>query len=322
MMCKDDNTISICVKCNKEREGALMRPGRKYCRICDSYSKHRSNALELKPFDDYEYQFLENRRMEKESTKQCAVCNTEFSKTDLNKRNQCKSCRKFERRKYRANKAIREGREPDRRHLHDGHVRTFSKFNNDPARFMLSFVMRGAAFNLWTHQSWRETAHQEYVELYLSNFKRSGMTAAEQYRDRYNNDIEFQIKERVRRQQNKALKHDGVGELIRGAIRRDGKSNRVQQLLGYTIAELKQHLENQFTDGMTWDAFRDGDIHIDHIIPQAAFDLSDDEQWRKCWSLDNLQPLWSHDNLAKSDRLPCGRYGREVCYNDILDTVN
>jgi hypothetical protein len=46
-----------------------------------------------------------------------------------------------------------------------------------------------------------------------------------------------------------------------------------------------------------------GEIHLDHIIPQRAFDLSNDEEWRACWSLTNLQPLWAKDNLRKSGRI-------------------
>lgn len=68
-------------------------------------------------------------------------------------------------------------------------------------------------------------------------------------------------------------------------------------------AQLRQHIERQFVDGMTWDAFNQGDIHIDHIIPKAAFDLSDFEQWRKCWCMSNLRPLWAKDNVSKGEEL-------------------
>ena len=52
---------------------------------------------------------------------------------------------------------------------------------------------------------------------------------------------------------------------------------------------------------MTWKAFRNGDIHIDHIKPQSLFNLQDINDVKKCWSLSNLQPLWAADNLAKSN---------------------
>lgn len=131
-------------------------------------------------------------------------------------------------------------------------------------------------------------------------WNKPGITEAESYRIRYRLDETFQLAERMRRQINKKLKRDGIAEVMRSALRRGGKSNRVEQLLGYTISELCAHIERQFTNGMSWDAFMAGRIHIDHITPQAAFDLTDDEQWRQCWCLSNLRPAWARDNLAKS----------------------
>jgi len=125
------------------------------------------------------------------------------------------------------------------------------------------------------------------------------LTEAERYRLRYRLDENFAIRERLRRQLKKKAKRDGVQELMRGAIRRNGGSPMVELLLGYSIDDLKLHLERQFTSGMNWEKFKRGEIHIDHIIPQRAFDLSNDDEWRKCWCLSNLQPLWACDNLKK-----------------------
>lgn len=129
------------------------------------------------------------------------------------------------------------------------------------------------------------------------------LSNAEKFRERYRLDVEHQISERIRRQMNKKAKRDGIADLMRGAIIRNGESNQVQQRLGYSISDLRLHLENQFTDGMSWEAFAAGDIHIDHIIPQRMFELSDDTQWRRCWALENLQPLWAVDNLFKGGKL-------------------
>jgi len=74
-------------------------------------------------------------------------------------------------------------------------------------------------------------------------------------------------------------------------------------LLPYTFDELKQHLENQFEDGMTWDNY--GEWHVDHVIPQSHFNYSttDSEEFKLCWSLNNLKPLWGKINLSKNDVL-------------------
>lgn len=88
---------------------------------------------------------------------------------------------------------------------------------------------------------------------------------------------------------------------IRSALRRNRKkSASILELLGYTVMELRIHIENKFTDGMCWERF--GEIHIDHIKPLVLCDLSTDEGVRRAWALENLQPLWAADNLRKHAR--------------------
>ena len=89
------------------------------------------------------------------------------------------------------------------------------------------------------------------------------------------------------------------------------KSARTESLLGCTVAALRAHLESLFEDGMTWANYGSG-WHVDHIIPCAAFDLTDEAQQRKCFHWSNLRPLWGAENIAKSDKLPDGTRGRQV----------
>jgi len=74
-------------------------------------------------------------------------------------------------------------------------------------------------------------------------------------------------------------------------------------LVGFTIKELKKHLEKQFAEGMSWKNY--GDWEIDHIIPLSAHNFSDVNHidFKRAWSLDNLQPMWKIENLQKSNKL-------------------
>lgn len=74
------------------------------------------------------------------------------------------------------------------------------------------------------------------------------------------------------------------------------KNKRTIALLGAEIPTVKEHLEKQFTDGMTWQ--NHGDWHIDHIIPLAS--AKSQEEMEKLCQYTNLQPLWKQDNLRKS----------------------
>ena len=88
------------------------------------------------------------------------------------------------------------------------------------------------------------------------------------------------------------------------AVKGKNKSKSTFKLLGCSAAELKQYLENQFTEGMTWENYGYYGWHIDHIIPCATFDLSDSEQQKLCFHYSNLQPLWAKDNMKKRNKMP------------------
>lgn len=69
--------------------------------------------------------------------------------------------------------------------------------------------------------------------------------------------------------------------------------------LGYTLSELRAHIERQFTRGMTWKNY--GQWHVDHIVPLSAFNFetSRDPAFVEAWALTNLRPLWAKENLRK-----------------------
>lgn len=96
-------------------------------------------------------------------------------------------------------------------------------------------------------------------------------------------------------------------ECLRGRINKtiqlNRKSARTIELLGCSIELFKQHIELQFTKGMTWQNHKRSGWHIDHIKPCSSFDLSKPEEQRKCFHYSNLQPLWAIDNLKKSDKI-------------------
>jgi hypothetical protein len=81
------------------------------------------------------------------------------------------------------------------------------------------------------------------------------------------------------------------------------KNGHYFEILKYSPEELIQHLENQFTDGMNWENY--GDWHVDHKLPITYFNISEpgDEEFMKCWSLDNLQPMWGEENIKKSNKV-------------------
>jgi len=82
-----------------------------------------------------------------------------------------------------------------------------------------------------------------------------------------------------------------MSQSIRAALKGAKLRCKWETLLGYSLAHLRTHLESQFTDGMTWERFFGGEIHIDHIVPrvQFKFDSPNDEAFKSCWALSNLR---------------------------------
>jgi len=114
-----------------------------------------------------------------------------------------------------------------------------------------------------------------------------------QSRRRRENPI-FRLNHSIRTQMRNAL-------VARNGQGKDGR--RWESLVGYTLNELKKHLEKQFDAEMTWKNY--GKWHIDHVIPVSVFNFTspDHEDFKKCWALDNLQPMWASENCSKRDTL-------------------
>ena len=110
--------------------------------------------------------------------------------------------------------------------------------------------------------------------------------------NRRKKDIIFNIKNKLRTRINDALKYNRVK-----------KSLNTRDYIGCSIEFLKEYLEKQFTEGMSWDNYGLYGWHVDHIIPCASFDLTKIEEQRKCFHYTNLQPLWAKENLRKSKKI-------------------
>lgn len=92
---------------------------------------------------------------------------------------------------------------------------------------------------------------------------------------------------------------------MRVALKGNKAGKKWESLVGYTLEDLMKHLESRFQPGMNWKNHSKHGWHVDHIIPKSSFVYTshEDEQFKKCWALDNLQPLWAEDNWSKHAKL-------------------
>lgn len=148
------------------------------------------------------------------------------------------------------------------------------------------------------HLRARPTLHDAHVKCFR-------MCSSRVYRWRYQHDEEFRLKEIVRRQikKKKAPYSELVASAVWSALRKGAPGKKLEKLVGYTMHELRSHLESQFLPGMSWDAHGRQGWHIDHILPKRCFDLTTVEGARDYWRLSNLRPLWAKDNIAKGEKI-------------------
>ncbi len=146
------------------------------------------------------------------------------------------------------------------------------------------------------HKKWSEE-NREYLNEYHKEWREKNIDKHRESKRNY---------ERNRKA------NDPIYKLIsnfRTAIYQVLKENNVEknghyfEVLKYSPEELILRLEKQFVDGMSWDNY--GKWHVDHILPITSFNINEigDEEFIKCWSLSNLQPLWGDENVRKSNKI-------------------
>lgn len=109
--------------------------------------------------------------------------------------------------------------------------------------------------------------------------------------------------------------HKNISSIIRRAMK---KGDSTLNILSYSMSDLIIHLELKFEWWMTWsnygmyfvDSWVDDDHttwrwNIDHIVPRSylKYNSINDENFKKCWSLDNLRPYSAKMNLLDGNRI-------------------
>ncbi len=167
----------------------------------------------------------------------------------------------------------------------------------------------------------------EVVKLYrLNNTDKINQNKKEYYKENKDRIKVYQIENKVeiqksQNEQRKKRREDDpsfrlrtyVSNSIRDVLkgRKDGSS---WKNLPYSAKELKDRLEKQFESWMTWDnhgkydpkTWNDNDQatwtwQIDHIIPQSdlPYISMEDDNFKKCWALENLRPLSAKQNIVE-----------------------
>ena len=143
----------------------------------------------------------------------------------------------------------------------------------------------------WAGKSRSKETKQKISEaLFTGGAKESGKRRY--YKSRKYN-LKYQLNQRMR---------EGFHRTLRSGIK---NGRHWEDLVSYNFTQLMNHLQKTLPQNYTWNDFLAGRLHIDHIIPIAAFNFNnpDDIDFQRCWALDNLQLLPAKENRAKRDKL-------------------
>jgi hypothetical protein len=190
-------------------------------------------------------------------------------------------------------------------------------------------------------KQYKKKYYQNNKEKVLAVVKNYSLNNSEKIKDYYNNYLEnnkskiynrsklyyLKNKDKIYSRQKQDYKNNPsikirktLSSIIRAKLSKSDfqkNSFSIIKYLPYSIQDLRFHLENQFEEWMNWENYGtykreiwdDNDTstwtwQIDHIVPHSNFKYSSmqDKEFTECWSLTNLRPLSSKQNLLDGNR--------------------
>lgn len=216
-------------------------------------------------------------------TKVCSKCNIEKSVEEFGKSKSskdgllycCKKCNNERGKKYRKEnpEKILEQQRKWRSENPEWVIKRHRRYRNKNRKKVNEF-----------RKKWLEK-NPEKIKEYRENHKDR---KREKRKERRESDPLFNIVNRVRCRLHKYLKLNDIT-----------KTNKTFDIVGCTPTSLKEYLEKQFKDGMSWK--NRSEWHIDHIIPLSSAE-TEEELYELC-HYTNLQPLWAEENMKKSNKI-------------------
>ena len=220
--------------------------------------------------------------------KRCAKCNeikliSEFDKRKTTKDNLhflCKDCDLEEIRKYRSEypETVKE------------HSKKYREENPEKIK----------KFN----KKWNEENREKIVKYQGKKYKNNLAFRLSDYMDIIMFHTLRRSEQRQRREDPKYRLDSYIGCAISASLKNKNRSRRWETQVGYSLEKLKKHLQALFDKNMCWSNY--GKYwHLDHVIPKSKFNYTKPEHigFRECWRLSNLQPLETHKNKRKSNKL-------------------
>jgi len=235
--------------------------------------------------------------METEEKKNCRICNIiknidefQFRKDNQKYRTECKECVSNRNKEMNYSQKSRKKKKKEKL----GIVEEKEEFPKNMKRCIKCNEIKSLD-EFWFRED--NQKHRNQCKRCRQNKVNQYKRENEEYKKRFNSyckkrretDIQYMLSGRLRSRLRKML-----------ITFNTSKSQNTFDLLGCDIQFFKQYIEERFREGMSWEK---RNFHIDHIIPCTAFDLTKEEEQKKCFHYTNLQPLFPIDNIKKGNKI-------------------
>lgn len=213
----------------------------------------------------------------------------------------CKGCgQEKEAAEFYPNSHTRDRLQPRCKVCFNEMVAIWQKANPEKRRaYAHNWYVRNREKSLKAAKKWRSENRERYNEISRNCKRDQGLLKQRRrkYEKRFLTTVEGKLKKRF-------------SSYVRDSLIGGKGGRRWESLVGYTAHQLKSHLEERFDPWMNWGNYgmpKNGERtwHIDHVIPKSTFSYQspEDEGFKRCWALDNLQPLEAIANLKKGKKI-------------------
>lgn len=281
-------------KANKEKRAEYQKQyrkanGEKISKRGKQY--YKKNIQKIKQYYEANKEELAGRQIEKmkyltendllPKSRVCTKCGDEkllgeFHKNKMGKygrTSHCKLCNIKKEKQYRkANKEKISEREKKYREANKERIAEYQKQYHKENK---------ERYKQYYQENKQKTAERR-KQYYEANKERTN----EHVKTRRKNDEQFRIRTRI-------------SANLRYVLNKIEKTKNASILtyIGCSIEFMQEHLNS--TKKPDWG----DDLHIDHIIPCASFDHTNEEEVKKCWNWRNLRYLPAEENKSKQDKL-------------------
>lgn len=268
---KMKKTLKTCICCTKVKKLIDFRIDSNQCKEC--FKEKRRLAREKKKQEN-----LKNSSTEKT----CIHCKETKKLIDFSSEgNKCKQClsKIGQKNKDKVIKREEELKLQTKTCRHCNVEQDISKF-------------RKGEYTCWDCQKyllykWRKENPDKVYEIEKRKRQKPNYSKnnAKLKRDRYNNDIQEKLRMNYRQK-------------LRGYIFKGYKNKDFKELFGCSRKMFLHWIESNMLKDMNWSNYGKK-WNLDHTKPCSSFDLTDQEQLKKCFSWKNTMPMFVSDNLKK-----------------------